>query len=276
MELHNFADVISEITNAATKELTIESELKKVGDVWKDQKFTLAKYMKNGEERGWVLRATEEIILLLEDMSLNLQSMMASRFVRPFLDDVSFWEKRLSLIGEAIEVWMVVQRKWMSLESIFVGSDNIRLQLPQEAKRFDGIDKTWKKIMSDTAKNTNVLDACSVEGRLKALQDLSEQLETCQKCLSEYLDTKRNAFPRFFFISDDELLSILGTSDPSSVQEHMLKLFDNCAKLNFGRGNKNVVGMTSSEGEKFDFRTVVQAEGAVEVWRCGWTLWRVK
>ena len=266
MELHNFADVISEITNAATKELTIESELKKLADVWKDQKFTLAKYMKSGEERGWVLRATEEIILLLEDMSLNLQSMMASRFVRPFLDDVGFWEKRLSLIGEAIEVWMVVQRKWMYLESIFVGSDDIRLQLPQEAKRFDGIDKTWKKIMSDTAKNTNVLDACSVEGRLKALQDLSEQLETCQKCLSEYLDTKRNAFPRFFFISDDELLSILGTSDPSSVQEHMLKLFDNCAKLNFGRGNKNVIGMTSSEGEKFEFRTVIQAEGAVEVW----------
>ena len=52
---------------------------------------------------------------------------------------------------------------------------------------------------------------------------------------------------RFFFISDDELLSVLGTSDPSSVQEHMLKLFDNCAALNFGRNNKSVQGMTSSE-----------------------------
>lgn len=47
--------------------------------------------------------------------------------------------------------------------------------------------------------------------------------------MSEYLDTKRCAFPRFYFISDDELLAILGTSDPTSVQEHMLKLFDNCA-----------------------------------------------
>ena len=52
---------------------------------------------------------------------------------------------------------------------------------------------------------------------------------------------------RFFFISDDELLSVLGTADPTSIQEHMLKLFDNCASLTFTRGNKAVTGMTSSE-----------------------------
>jgi hypothetical protein len=35
---------------------------------------------------------------------------------------------------------------------------DIRLQLPDEAKRFERIDKTFKKIMSDTAKNTLVLE----------------------------------------------------------------------------------------------------------------------
>ena len=60
---------------------------------------------------------------------------------------------------------MVVQRKWMYLESIFIGSDDIRHQLPQEAQRFDNIDKAWLKIMADTAKSTNVLEACSVDGR---------------------------------------------------------------------------------------------------------------
>lgn len=72
---------------------------------------------------------------------------------------------------------------------------------------------------------------CNVPSRLDQLKTLSEQLEKCQKSLSEYVDTKRCAFPRFYFISDDELLSILGTSDPTSVQEHMLKLFDNCAGM---------------------------------------------
>ena len=42
---------------------------------------------------------------------------------------------------------MVVQRKWMYLEGIFIGGD-IRSQLPEEAKKFDGIDKTFKKVAS--------------------------------------------------------------------------------------------------------------------------------
>jgi hypothetical protein len=41
------------------------------------------------------------------------------------------------------------------------------------------------------------------------------------------------------------------------------------AALKFGRGNKSIVGMTSSEGEGFAFRSMVPVEGAVEVWMTG-------
>lgn len=78
--------------------------------------------------------------------------------------------------------------------------------------------------MTDTRNNPNIQRCCLVPNRLTDLQVLRDGLERCQKSLNEYLDSKRNAFPRFFFISDDELLSVLGSSDHTCVQEHMIKV----------------------------------------------------
>ena len=80
------------------------------------------------------------------------------------------------------------------------------------------------QMMSDTIKNPKVLDSCHAPNRLQDLEMLSTGLERCQKSLNDYLDSKRNAFPRFFFISDDELLSILGSHECTCVQEHMIKV----------------------------------------------------
>ena len=48
----------------------------------------------------------------------------------------------------------------------------------------------------------------------------------CQKSLNEFLEEKRSAFPRFYFIGDDDLLEILGQStNPVVIQSHLKKLF---------------------------------------------------
>lgn len=80
------------------------------------------------------------------------------------------------------------------------------------------------QIMGEALKDPVIKRCCQAPNRLPDLQHISEGLEKCQKGLNDYLDSKRNAFPRFFFISDDELLSILGSSDPLCVQEHMIKV----------------------------------------------------
>ncbi|CAM9109021.1 unnamed protein product [Choristocarpus tenellus] len=282
MELHRFTADIDEIVNESVQELKIENEIRKIEATWRKTELVLAKYTKNGVDRSYVLRAADDIKMELEDNMLNLQTMAGSRFVGSFADQVRGWERTLNLVNETLDMWYTVQRKWMYLESIFIGAEDIRLQLPEEAKKFDAIDKAFKQIMTQTYQNPNVTEACTADNRLEALESLSERLDLTQKSLSDYLDTKRNSFPRFFFISDDELLSVLGSSDPTSIQAgrrqgrmflhvaeiqvHLLKLFDNVKTLTFGRGNKQVVGMGSSEGEKFSLREFVPIEGPVENW----------
>ncbi|CAL8247788.1 unnamed protein product [Merluccius merluccius] len=271
IELHKYGGVIGDIVTSAVKELSIEKGVKEVVETWEMMKFSVQRYFKGTQERGSILGPVDETLQSLDDNSMNLQSMAGSRFVGPFLSTVQQWEKNLSLIGEVIEVWMLVQRKWMYLESIFIGGD-IRSQLPEEAKKFDHIDKMFKKIMMDTVKDPGIKRCCLVPNRLAELQGLSDGLERCQKSLNDYLDSKRNAFPRFFFISDDELLSILGSSDPACVQEHMIKMYDNIASLRFdvGAGGETLAGaLVSAEGEVMELRKPVAAEGRVEDWMTG-------
>ncbi|XP_006865538.1 PREDICTED: dynein heavy chain 10, axonemal [Chrysochloris asiatica] len=268
MELDKHAEVLNQIVTAAIKEIAIEKAVKEILDTWENMKFTVVKYYKGTQERGYILGAVDDIIQCLDDNTFNLQSISGSRFVGPFLQTVHKWEKTLSLIGEVIEIWMLVQRKWMYLESIFIGGD-IRSQLPDEAKKFDNIDRLFKRIMAETLKDPVIKKCCEAPSRLSDLQTIIEGLEKCQKSLNDYLDSKRNAFPRFFFISDDELLSILGSSDPLCVQEHMIKMYDNITALRFSdgeSGEKLVSAMISAEGEVMEFRKIIRAEGRVEDW----------
>lgn len=59
---------------------------------------------------------------------------------------------------DIIDEWVQVQRKWMYLEGIFIGGD-IRTQLPDEAKKFDDIDKAYKRV---SILSNSILFTCNI------------------------------------------------------------------------------------------------------------------
>lgn len=76
--------------------------------------------------------------------------MLTSKYIAHFLEEVSFWQKQLSTADQVINIWFEVQRTWSHLESIFIGSDDIRCQLPDDAERFDKIDRDFKVSIIDS------------------------------------------------------------------------------------------------------------------------------
>ena len=47
----------------------------------------------------------------------------------------------------------------MRLEPIFMASDDIRAQLPEDTKRFEKIDAEWKALMGDASEDAAVVAA---------------------------------------------------------------------------------------------------------------------
>ncbi|XP_047042441.1 dynein axonemal heavy chain 8-like [Helicoverpa zea] len=258
-------DDVEDICISAVKEKDIEAKLKNVSADWAVIDLTFA----NFKNRGELLikpQETLDIITLLEDSLMILNSLASNRYNPPFKKDILHWIYKLVTTSEILEKWLQVQNVWMYLEAVFVGGD-IAKQLPAEAKRFASIDKAYVKIMYRARDIVNCVETCTSDDTLKhVLPYLIEQLEACQKSLTGYLETKRLIFPRFFFVSDPVLLEILGqASDPHSIQPHLPSIFDAIYTVDFD-DKENIVKMNSENGESIPLDRPVPCLGGVEIW----------
>jgi dynein heavy chain len=78
--------------------------------------------------------------------------------------------------------------------------------LPHESSTFDEVNKGWQSILYQMNHSANALAATQDPNLLNQLVEMNSQLETIEKSLDSYLETKRQAFPRFYFLSNDCLL----------------------------------------------------------------------
>jgi dynein heavy chain, axonemal len=245
---HHVKD-IDDTCVAANKEHGLQAAMDKMESEWKGVDFDTKEYRSTGTR---VLSSTDEIQQMLDDQIVKTQAMKGSRYVKPFYDRICLWEETLVNMQDILDNWMKVQATWLYLEPIF-SSDDIMRQMPTEGKMFQAVDATWRSSVGLTYAEPSCLIVARRPGFLLSLIEANAKLEQIQMGLNDYLETKRIAFPRFFFLSNDELLEILAeTKDPLRVQPHLKKCFDGIALLQFEK-NLDITGCFDPKGEKLDF-----------------------
>lgn len=115
--------------------------LKALDSTWSTMVFEHEVHPRTGVT---ILKSDEVLVETLEDNQVQLQNLMMSKYLSHFLKEVTSWQQKLSTADSVISIWFEVQRTWSHLESIFIGSEDIRMQLPEDSRLFDNIDREFK------------------------------------------------------------------------------------------------------------------------------------
>lgn len=282
LNLYHHVDAVLEIVEVANKELKIEARLNTIAEIWKTLEL---KFDRHRDSEVFVVSPPDDVLDALEEHHLQLQNMGGmGKFVEFFRDAVLEWQTTLGNVETVIKLLLNVQRQWGSLESIFLGSQDIRTQLPDDTKRFESTDSEFKELMVSVQANPNLINCCTDENREPTLLLMHKELEKCEKALNEYLEIKKSIFPRFYFVSNAALLDILSNgNNPAKIMTHIGSVFDGIGNLDLcltlhqqelikddpscNPGPPEAASaMISKDNEVVKFNANFEMRGAVENW----------
>ncbi|XP_056010102.1 uncharacterized protein LOC125667097 [Ostrea edulis] len=227
-----------------------------------------------GEDTGHImlLTNTDPIFGELEAHQVSLQAMHSNSLAGSFMDDVVKWQKRLQTIEAVLRTWLDVQELWIELEEVYSSTD-VRTSLSHDANRFAVLNKDFRLLMRATEKNANVLQRCTRKNILSIVEHMKHGLETCRKNLLHHLERRRQIFPRFYFLSMEDVLHIVCNGyDLNQVNLYINKLFENVGSIVFEEVEEEerykflITGVTSCLGERLEFNQPVACEGQIETW----------
>ncbi|KAK7575999.1 hypothetical protein V9T40_012285 [Parthenolecanium corni] len=261
---HKYLPLLQEINIAATQEYALEQNLHKMKQEWNN---IFIQHEVCPETYVSILTGIDDIQVMLDDYLLRIQTMRGSPFIGAIEADVESWEDKLILMQDILDLWLQVQSTWLYLEPLF-SSEDIMRQMPEESERFSDVNKVWNDIMEYAIKNPQILQVIEYPDMMNTLKNCNATLEGIKKGLNEYLEKKRLVFPRFFFLSNRELLEILSESKNfSKVQSH-LKCFEGISSLEM-TDNFDIISIISNKGEIVPLNSAIspaEAKGIVERW----------
>ncbi|KAK2953633.1 putative Dynein axonemal heavy chain 6 [Blattamonas nauphoetae] len=259
------AQLLATISDEATQEAVLSEMLKKIQADWESMEL----HMREFKNDTYLLVEVDELLREYDDAFVQLSTIRGSRSISKIKTEVESLNNQFNTFNDVINLWIQLQKKWVYLEPVFESEDLLK----DHAKSFSDTDRFWRDLMNKARMTPKVTQSTQQPGLSAQLKNHNAALDKIQLALDGLLNEKRNAFARFFFLPNDDLLEILKEGkNPLKVMPHMNKLFDNIKTLDFSNKDNlrrmEIVGMISSENEivAFGEEKVNPRSKPVEAW----------
>ena len=229
---------IEDVVTIAEKEYNVETKLADMEEYWEQVSIPFSIWSTYDLP---LIEGASALLEQLEDGLLTLQAFNRMNSAIPFETRINDLLSKLSTASDTFQLWLRVQAMWLSLEPVFA-SGEITSQIPVEAKRFSKLNKQWKSLMSQLKTNTKLLFFCLDNATEQYLRTLLTGLQKCQNSLQMYLDRKRVAFPRFYFLSDNSLIQVLSCGHHvKAIVRPLTEMFPGLSFVKTCRNKKNSI-----------------------------------
>ena len=142
LKLHNHAEAVEQIVEAAVKERKMETTLTRMTEFWDALQFQIETYREDHQ----IMRLREQDFDTLENDQIAVQGMLLSRFVGHFESQVLQWKDFLSHLSEVLRLIHDILEVWMYLEPLFMHTQEVQKELPVDCKRFKKQDAIIKEV----------------------------------------------------------------------------------------------------------------------------------
>ena len=262
-------DEIRKLNERALSELSIREALVELDSFSEQTKFDTYDYRLISGQQVKLIKNWHNVISKLSECIMTIHSLKSVDQLSnaELAEKVAQWEQRLFSLDTIVNLLNKVQRKWTYLEPIY--TKNTIEMLDQNT--FGYISSQFLAIISQIVADSHVIRLVRIGGLDAKLQELNSNLSNAQKKLYEFMEQSRDRFPRFYFLSDDDLLLILAGKVDLNSSGLLRKLFNNCVGQLEIDEERQIYAIQSLEGEqiRLDHKVqIIDSQGAkgIEQW----------
>ncbi|KAK9874444.1 hypothetical protein WA026_002783 [Henosepilachna vigintioctopunctata] len=237
------------ISQGATHEQELYEIIKKMQNQWLTIKLENELY---GNTEWTVFTNVKYVISLCEEDMEKLLIISRSAFIRPHKDNIEKFQKDLVNLKQILNCYLELQKKFFHLLPLFafIKYNKERIEGWYEFQKI----KLLKKKLYTEFNTATVFYILQNENILKDIQQHNQLFENIYHGVENYLNSFREKFARYYFLSNEELIEMLSNAygDDNVLQYFFTKCFKCIAKLKIREGN--ITGIMSANGEFIDFR----------------------